>query len=159
MADKSEHWTPEQFRRHVGLDPVKPALPQVNESVSMWVAEPEPECAPVKPPKYRNVRTPGAWGRMYDSKKEAEISLQFEEEDRRSGGKTCTIPQVSIPVSPGSKVRAVLDFVRYFKETGIVLWIDVKAWDKKTNEFIVTREAKNKHKMLEENYGIEVIYI
>lgn len=96
--------------------------------------------------KYGNRKTEYA-GRLYDSQKEAAWAKTFDEWLKR-GLIKAWIPQVSIPVTPASRIRYRADFLVIRKDDGVAVWYDVKGHD--------TPASRMKRQLLREWYGIEV---
>ena len=119
---KRETWTSEEYRQHV-----RKAEKRAN--------------------KY-HARKTEAGGRVFDSRKEARTAGELRIQ-QQAGEITTWIPQVSLPLSPGSRRRYRADFL--ILKPGweeYVEFVDVKGRD--------TPQSKLKRDLLEENYGIRV---
>jgi len=110
---------------------------------------------PKKRAKYRNVKVKQG-DRVYDSKKEHEYALELDAKIQ-SGEVEYYEHQVPIKiVVNGEKITTyILDFqVAY--SNGVTEYVDVKAKDRKTGNFLTTPEFKLKKKLIKALYGIEI---
>lgn len=115
------------------------------------------EPAPAKPNKYRAIRTEGpspGGARVFDSRKEARLARQLEEE--RAGGRIESwVPQVSLPMGDdenGRTVRyradAMVVIETYQDGTALVRFADAKGRD--------TAASRAKRAALRRLYGLNV---
>lgn len=95
--------------------------------------------------KYRNIKTEYR-GRFYDSKAEAAYA-NYLDRLLEAGQIQAWIPQVSLPVTPTSAVRYRADFM-VVNNDGTFDFVDVKGLD--------TPSSKNKRKLIQEHYGLEI---
>ncbi len=99
-------------------------------------------------------------GIKFDSKKESETYSDYKLELAQGLIEHLTMhPKFPIYINSILVCNVELDFTFFDKRVNKIRYIDVKAWDKKKEKYLVTSESRLKKKMVEAQYKIQVEYV
>lgn len=102
--------------------------------------------------KHRNIRVTDPDGEKYDSGQEAADASRFVA-GVRSG--EFLMYKHHVPVSLPGGIRMVIDHIVVTKSFQVELY-DTKAWDEKTQRYLVTPDWRNKQKLFQDTFGIKI---
>jgi hypothetical protein len=133
----------EWIKDHKHLVPINPELAKIAGAGAV---------TSVKPSKHRNIRTKDLDGETYDSGIEAADAANFV---RAVNGGQYLLYKHHLTVKLPGGIRMQLDHFLINNKLQIEVY-DSKAWDEKTGSYLITPDWRNKQKLFQETYGIEI---